>query len=325
MTPQLSASPPWHLVCLVALMTAVFVQSLVPAMQSIDDVATLETFGRRLFPSTVSLELLFRFRAGCSFLIFAVTLHMIVYGGWVHTTPYHPQSKLKRAEFKMYGIRTQAPFTLWSWNCLGISFGLNAWLTYQSLLLQQQTPSTTTNATATTSVDALLLRAAVILFEIVGPCALLVAFVVRYAMWPQVLQHGKGVDPTSILKTPRALLMHNANVIMVLTEVSLMGGLPVRSADFGVSALFGIVYILFTWSTMNRWAPEDGAQFLYHFFDTTLGMTTTLAILALLVTLMVFYGLFCVLHMVLEHLGGGIGMHSLAVVLVASLVCRFRD
>jgi len=160
----------------------------------------------------------------------------------------------------------------------------------------------------------------------VGPSAMLVAFVVRYAIWPNMMEHGRGNDPTGPLKLPRVLILHNVNVLIVLTEISLLGGLPVRTSDFAVSALFGVVYVLFSWSVRNSWAPtKHGPQFLYFFLDTTLGATTTFALLALLIVLMVFYGLFCGLHAALDHLGGGIAVHVLAVVLVASLVCRFRD
>jgi hypothetical protein len=76
---------------------------------------------------------------------------------------------------------------------------------------------------------------------------------------------------------------------------------------------------------MHMWVPSAGPQFLYFFMDTTLGTTTSIALVVLLVVLLVFYGLFCVLHQVLDHLGGGAVLHGLAVVLISSAVCRFRD
>jgi len=233
-----------------------------------------------------------------------------------------PNSRLKRAEFRMFGFRTQAPFTVWSWNFLGVSCAMNAWLAYlakqQQQQRQQQQDSNITSPTW-------LLRTAILLFEIVGPCAMLVAFVVKYALWPQALKHGASDDPSLPFKRVRALIMHNLNVLMVLTEISLLGGLPIRASDFGVAVLYGVVYIIFTWSTMSYWAPQHGPQSLYFFFDTTLGATTSLALVALLVVLMVFYGLFCGLHAILDHLGGGIGTHFLALVVASSLVCRVRD
>jgi hypothetical protein len=297
----------------VLLLTTFFGKTLLSAFRTIDQVADLSTFAKRLFPDYISLELLIAVRAAFAFFIFGVSLYMIQFGGWVQVTPWLPKSKLKRAEFRMYGFRTQAPFTVWSWNLLGLSNAINAWLAYQAKQQQPLAP-------------VWLLRTGVLLFEIVGPCAMLVSFVVKYALWPQALKHGTSKDPSAVLKTFKALIMHNVNVLMVLTEVSLMGGLPIRQSDFGGAALYGVVYILFTWSTMTYWAPpKHGPQALYFFLDTTLGATTSLALVVLLLVLMVFYGLFCGLHRILDHLGGGIMIHLLALVVVSASVCRFRD
>jgi len=236
------------------------------------------------------------------------------------TTPYLPNSKLKRVEFHMTGIKSAASFTCWSWNLLGVSCALNAWLAYQATYNNNDNDNNNT-------INPLLLRTAILLFEIVAPVVLLIGFVVKYALWPQALSHGTGNNPSAPLKTYRALLMHNFNVWIVLLEVALLSGLPIRVEDFGVAALYGCCYIVFTWSTLHIWAaPEHGPQTIYFFFDTTLGAKMhVLSILALLVLLLFFYALFCGLHAVLDHLGGGIAAHSLAVVLVASLVCRYRD
>lgn len=315
--PLRSAPPPWHAVALVALMAAIFVRSLRPAMQTIDEVAVLETFSRRLFPEHISLDALIAIRAAFAIFIIGVSIQMIFYGGWIQLTPWLPNSRLKRAEYRMFGLCTQAPFTVWCWNLLGASCAMNAWLAY---LTRQQDKDNAKDPPPTW-----LLRAAILLFEIVGPCAMLVAFVVKYALWPQALKHGTTEDPTLPFKRVRALIMHNLNVLVALTEISLLGGLPIRATDFGVAVLYGIVYIVFTWSTMMYWAPQHGPQALYFFMDPTLGATTTLALLALLVVLMVFYGLFCGLHAILDHLGGGIGTHALALVVASTLVCRVRD
>ena len=160
------------------------------------------------------------------------------------------------------------------------------------------------------------------MFETAGPTALLVACVTRYALWAQALRAG---GDTSLLKCPMVLMWHNANVIMVLTEASLLGGLPVRYGHVGVVPFFGIAYVLFTWYMMLHWAPGEGPHFLYFFLDTTLGATTSYTILALLAILMAFFAMFCVMDHLLEHLGGGPIVHALAAIFVSSLVCRFRD
>ena len=232
---------------------------------------------------------------------------------WQVPVHYLANSKLKRGvSIPLDGFRTQLPFTSCSWNLLALSFGVNGII---ALLASYGKYSW---------ISVWLLRMALLVFETAAPCALLVACVTRYALWPHALKDGGG--DSSFLKSPQALLWHNANVILVVSEVSLLGGLSVQYSHMAVAPLFGIAYLLFTWYMACRWNPEEGPQFIYFFLDTTLGgVTTSIVILVLLVLLLAFYGLFGVLNYVLGHLGGGPLLHVLAVVLVSSLVCRFRD
>jgi len=210
----------------------------------------------------------------------------------------------------MRGYRTQLPFTSWAWNLLGLSFALNGII---SLLVAYGKESL---------ISPWMLRLALLTFETAAPTTLLVACVVRYAIWPRVLQ---ATGDTAQLMGFQAIVMHNVNVLFALTEVSLLGGLPVRFSHFSVAPMFGIVYILFTWFMIPRWIPGE-AQFIYFFFDTTLGVKfMTIALLSLLLILMAFYGLFGAFDQVLSHLQGGPIVHVMSVVLVSSVVCRFRD
>ena len=217
----------------------------------------------------------------------------------------------------MVGVKTLSSFTVWSWNLLGASFALNAYVAHCG------SSAAANNDNDSCVVDPRVLSLAVWMFEVSGPVVLLIGAVVKYALWPQALAHGR----SDLLKTWRALTMHNANVVMVLVEIALLGGLPVRWRDFPVTCFYGLVYVLFAWSTrLGVWAPKkDGPQFIYFFFDTTLGWTATYALAALLFGLATFYGLFAAVHEVLEHLGGGVTTHAAAAVLVAAMVCRFRD
>lgn len=210
----------------------------------------------------------------------------------------------------MRGYRTQLPFTSWAWNLLGCSFLLNGIIPLLVVYGKQDLISPWT------------LRIALLMFETAAPTTLLVACVVRHAIWPRVLEAG---GETAQLQGFQALVMHNANVIFALMEVSLLGGLPVVFSHFCVAPLFGVVYVLFTWFMISRWIPGE-AQFIYFFFDTTLGVKfMCMALLSLLLILMMFYGLFGAFDQVLTHLSGGPLVHTMAVVLVASIVCRFRD
>lgn len=310
--------PPWHAVGLVIAMVAVATALAPPWTELDDEIAKLETFTHRIFPDWISLSTLIAIRTVMGIFILANSVQDVMDKNGIElVVPYVPHTRLKRGvKITLKGIRRMAPFTMWSWNLLGISFLVSAYLAYCGYTQPQR------------NVSPVLLRAGVLLFEIVGPMALLVAFVVRYAIWPSVLKHGGGRDPTSVLKTTNALLYHNLNVVLVLAEVSLLGGLPVRLTELYMPIYFGSCYIVFAWTTRLSWvdAAQHGPQFLYHFLDTTLGITTTLSILVLLITLVVFYALFCVLHQCLdEYLGGGLWTHVAAVVAVSSVVCRFRD
>jgi hypothetical protein len=203
------------------------------------------------------------------------------------------------------------PFTSWSWNVLGVSFALNAWIAYQAGVLQRQD-----------YVPPSLLRMALLLYSVATPSTLLVSFVVTYAIWPNLLRQKIS---TKNIKSPRTLIWHNANVMMALTESFLLGGIPVRIRYIAVAPMLGILYVLFTWYRMNSWKPTEGPQFIYFFFDTTLGIKTTLALLVLLLVMMMFYTIFAMAHSLLPILGGSLVFHISFVTVVCAIVCRFRD
>lgn len=298
------APPPWHTVALLGGFIGVFA-AIFPSLETIDEDATFETFTHRVSPDLVSVKQLGLIRCAFSLFIFSVSFKAtFFYPGMTQVTSYLPKSKLKRnVLIRMTGVRTQLPFTSWSWNLLGVSFALNGIIALQS---QDTSPW--------------LLRIALLVFEMAAPSALLVAFVIRYAIWPQVLQQGD----TTQLKSPIVLIWHNVNVIMVLMEVCLLGGMPIRARHVSVAPALGIVYVLFTWFMVPRWSNE-GPQFIYFFLDTTLGSTTSIALLILMVVLIVFYGLFGALDYVLSNWNEGFITRTLAATLLSSLVCRFRD
>jgi hypothetical protein len=80
---------------------------------------------------------------------------VFLYDGWDQFTSYLPASKLISARNRLSGIKTMFPFTSWSWNLLGISFTLNAYIAAQ--------------AAAGNSVNIWILRAAVIAWDISAP------------------------------------------------------------------------------------------------------------------------------------------------------------
>lgn len=166
-----------------------------------------------------------------------------------------------------------------------------------------------------------LVRLALILWEITAPMTLLIGAIVKYALWPaSIQQFGTGAG----FLTPRALLQHNANVVMATAEVALMGGLPIFFSHLALSVLYGCSYVIFTWSIQMNWHGK-GPAFCYFFMDTTLGTEHTIALYALLSVLMLFHGIYCGIDSLLQMLGHNLLGHIAVAIGLCALVCRFRD
>jgi hypothetical protein len=161
----------------------------------------------------------------------------------------------------------------------------------------------------------------IILWEVSGPSALLVSAVVRYAIWPIVLAGGK---PHS-LGSFRNQMMHNVNSAFALTEMTLLGGLPIFLSHSSLPFIVGALYVIFSWSACGFYGkPSDGPQYIYWFFDTTLEKTTTIAIMALTGTLVASFGIFLGLDAFVTWVGGDPVINILIAVFFSSLVIRSR-
>ncbi len=245
---------------------------------------------------------------------------------WNQDTDYYPGTRLKNVqgipfrgvlksgipfrEAVISGFMTLSSFTMWAWVLEGIAFGFMACI---PLLGWYQNPW--------------WMRIAFLLWETVAPTALLVSAVVKYVLWPTAkLGSERNENNLNVLQHPCALLEHNANSIFCFVEIGLLGGMPVRSSDVSVAVLFGIVYQLYSWAMMHRWSkPEDGPQFIYPFFDTTLGVTTSLCLLGLLATLGTVYTLVALADQIVAHAGGSVIQHLSVILMLVLLFCRFRD
>eukprot|EP00550_Attheya_septentrionalis_P007210 CAMPEP_0198286986 /NCGR_PEP_ID=MMETSP1449-20131203/5940_1 /TAXON_ID=420275 /ORGANISM="Attheya septentrionalis, Strain CCMP2084" /LENGTH=378 /DNA_ID=CAMNT_0043984863 /DNA_START=114 /DNA_END=1250 /DNA_ORIENTATION=- len=357
--PLTSAPPPLHSVILVATLLSIVLYSL-PSLSSLEHAASLDLFVTTEFdvgPVSTMLAL------GCvrlafSALILSTTLYVVLFEPFTVMSTYLPQSKLQSGVIYFEGFMTLAPFTVWSWILLGVSFLLNGMIpilvSYGYDLEESSSSSSLSLSLSNNNVylyNNWLRQLALVSFEVAAPTAMLVSVVVRYAIWPDNLE---STGHTNGLRKTTTLLMHNANTIMVLVEIGLLGTLPVRYSDAALAPLFGIIYLLFSWSMSGRWtnvkpftpSPNNnnnikdndddkvvkctttalGPQFIYFFLDTTLGYTTSYAILALLTVLMAVYGIFGTIdHILVQYLGGGFLTHLTVVVALASLVCRFRD
>lgn len=308
--PLTNGVPPWHSTAFVTLLAAITVPCL-PSLQSLDEVATVELFTKRCFPHLISLRTLAIVRLVIAMSALGLTVHLILGRGWDVYAHYRPQSKLRRRHIQLRGFGTLCPFTAWCWLLLGLSFTFNGSIAW---------------AADTGRVDLIepwMLRTALILWELSAPFALLVSSVIRYAIWPAVLAGGKPHK----LACFRNQMQHNCNTIFSLTEVSLLGGIPVQLSHLSLAMAFGALYIVFTWF-MGAWyypqnRTEDGPQYLYWFMDTTLERTTTISLLALLVALIASFGVFVGVNVLIEAVEGTVIAHSIFVIVLTSLTCRF--
>lgn len=265
---------------------------------------------------TVLDDSLYRYFMASAYNLTYYTLRIVSTHRVVCKVPYRPQSKVARVPFTLTGWRKQFPFTAWSWNILGISFALSTYVGYR-VHQHNNNDSDDTHP----KIEPWLAHLALILWEVAAPMTLLIGAVVKYALWPALIKEtGRG----DAFLLPRALLQHNANVIMAVTEVTLMGGLPVRFSHISISVLYGCSYVIFTWAVMNVW-HRQGPAFLYFFMDTTLGSEHTMALYVLLLVLMAFYSLFCGVESLLPFLGSNLVGHVAFAIAICALVCRFRD
>lgn len=303
-----SAPPPWHAVALIGFLSAVFLRIL-PSIKDIDALATEQVFAERVFPDYLSLRALAMIRLLFAMIIWVTSIHTMLGPGWTQTTTYLKTSRLRMVENRFSGIKTMFPFTSWCWNLLGMAFSLSGWTAWQIHCGQTVSPW--------------ILRTALLVWQVAAPFTLLVASVIRYVIWPGVL---KAKASTANLKSWRNVFMHNLNVVLAVVEVALLGGLPVDFRFFSLAPLVGCAYVVFSWAMVGQWnTPEAGPQFIYFFFDTTLGVRHTLALILLFMVLMVDYGVFCLAERLLQWLDGGMLTHAAFGMAVSASVMRFRD
>ena len=314
------APPPYHTVAILVCFSSVFLHFL-PSLESIDEIATVETFTKRIFPDYMSIQTLGWVRLVIAAIIFGTSFQTAVLSnGWMQITVYKAGSQLVRAQNHMVGIKTMFPFTSVSWNLLGSAFALSS---YIALKVSMNTSSP--EEMGDVDFHPWTLRCALICWELAAPFSFLVASVIRYAIWPGVL---RSKNPTENLKNWRNKLMHNINVVFAMTETSMLGGMPVMWQHVSFAPLVGSAYIIFSWLIQNKWTKDhakNGPQFIYYFFDTTLPKMASIALLALLFVLMVFYAAFVVMEEILVLVDGSMLMHAVLALGISSTVMRFRD
>lgn len=306
-----SAPPPWHSVLVSVLVGTVSFMNL-PTMQSIDSIATIETFTVSVLPNIPMLYLGVTRCLIAAF--FTVSTVVRLTRAEVKLMPvYRPNTKLSPKIIRLDGLRRLYFFTWWSFLLLTLSFLSSGTIPIMvSMGMEEQ-------------ISPWLLRFALVSFEISTPVAFLVSSAVRYALWPAVLNK-RGPTGTTNFTEFDALVSHNANVIFIMAEVCLLGGLPIVMEHMSIVPLYCLSYTLFSWFMANRWLPNGGPQYLYFFLDTTLGWTTSIALLLLCIVLLTFYIFFAKMSILGDnYLGEDLLVRLVATVGLSSLVCRFRN
>ena len=127
---------------------------------------------------------------------------------------------------------------------MGLSFLLSG---YIALCFQPATDTSAAVGIFTVREDSVLgkwiLRVALLSFETVVPCEILVLVVVTHVLWPEAVRL-PGTNSYN-LRSFSSLMMHNFNTVAVLTEVALLDGLPITAAHLAVTPIFGLIYTVF--------------------------------------------------------------------------------
>ena len=313
-----SAPPPVHTLVVFAFAMSACLWTL-PSLQSIDEYATIETFTTSIFKEgPFALPPLVQ---GVVRLLFALIVIITTRAKYIDGTQFKvvrlPGSKLRGGIIATKGWRSQAFYTSWAWNLLGLSFFLGGII---PLLVEYGREDLLNN-------NPLILRAALVSFEIAAPSAFLTSFIVTHALWPQAFKE-HGASGTVNFKNWVALLQHTSNSAMVLLEVCLMGGLPVLLPHAAFAPLFGGVYQLFLWVIANKWSPSIGPVYPYFFMDTTLGSRTTAFMVVLLTIIGLFFALFALLDMgivMIEEGGHGSFPNICCVIVMSYMLMKFKD
>lgn len=131
------------------------------------------------------------------------------------------------------------------------------------------------------------------LWNVVYPCSLLVSFITTWVLIPTALKKGTA----AVFAMPTALYAHNANMVMVATELAISR--QVVSVELlGAAILWGCWYLLFTWT----WCLPRWRMVFYFFLDPTLATRKAVAFhLALLLAL----SMFAALGALISHLSEG--------------------
>lgn len=321
---QITVSIPWHCQCVTLILLATCSQSCSTWWSTTNTYPQDSGVTTVLFPHLLSVQTVGAIRILFASVICADCVYAVLYGSWDQQTVYDKdRSKLKgitipfrgifrHPTFSIFsGLATLSSFTMVSWIVLGLSFFFAGISAYQA------------GENNIEDIPRWWIQAALILWQCAAPSAVLVSTTVKYVLWPMALQYES--SNAEVFAHPLTLLEHNGNSIMVLTEMTLLGGLPLVRIEIVV--LFGIAYVVLSWLMMHRWSTDGSPQFLYPFFDVTLGWRTTVYLLVLLLALVTYYGMIASVSQFLNLYSNCLDGHLGILVLVSGVLvtCRWRN
>lgn len=241
------------------------------------DMVSLDTIAAAGEPSAVPAEALLAFRVGAALLIGGTcAVDWLPSSGQYHTNALWQGSKLAPDRYYFQGPQKLAFFTGICWFLQLVYFCMAIVCTGLASGLLGPPPAA--------PVAHALACAVWLVYEVSFACALLITTVVTFVLIPDMARRPQTHDVEALMFMPVLLLMHNANVVLMATEL-LFNSIPLTLAHFPASALLGLGYAVLTWVVCARTGMVP-----YPFLDPTLPPRTSIpALLLLLGALAAFY------------------------------------
>eukprot|EP00619_Florenciella_sp_RCC1007_P000531 CAMPEP_0205903902 /NCGR_PEP_ID=MMETSP1325-20131115/388_1 /ASSEMBLY_ACC=CAM_ASM_000708 /TAXON_ID=236786 /ORGANISM="Florenciella sp., Strain RCC1007" /LENGTH=333 /DNA_ID=CAMNT_0053269607 /DNA_START=43 /DNA_END=1044 /DNA_ORIENTATION=+ len=170
---------------------------------------------------------------------------------WI-TTHHLSGSKFSPVRYDLKGPRRFATFTVQTWCLLGVYFILSSAVSAAHLL----------GVRDGFLASPYLSRCLWVMYEICLSYSILVTVIVTFALIPMAKK--RAPKNLAVFMTIRPLLMHNANVLLMFTEL-LMNRLKVDPMHLPMILSWGLWYVVFAW-----WWHRRTGVFFYPFMDYSL-------------------------------------------------------
>jgi hypothetical protein len=145
--------------------------------------------------------------------------------------------KLKVVNIKHFARFTT--FTVWSWVLQGFYFTFAAYFSLSYYFAVDRE--------SYANLNALSIKLTWVLFEISLPISFIISAIVTFILIPGAKKNNV---PVNVFYTFQALLMHNANVLFMASEM-MMNALTIKYSHFPFIILYGATYAVFSWIWFN--------------------------------------------------------------------------